>query len=63
MSFLSVMLIIFMVATAVVLAVGVVGFLLGGEFNEKYGNKLMNARVGLQLVAVLIVGMMLMASS
>ncbi len=41
-----------MLATLAVLVVGLVGFFLGGEFNAKYGNKLMRARVALQAVAV-----------
>ena len=45
-------------ATAVVLRVGLVGFLQGGAFNEKYGNRLMRARVGLQLVAVILLGLL-----
>ena len=40
--------------------VGLVGFFRGGEFNERYGNKLMRARVGLQLVAVVLLGLMFM---
>jgi hypothetical protein len=43
-----------MCATLVVLIVGLVGFFQGGEFNRKYGNKLMRARVALQAVAVLL---------
>ncbi len=39
-------------ATLAVLLVGIGGFVQGGSFNERYGNKLMQARVGLQLVAV-----------
>jgi hypothetical protein len=35
-----------------VLLVGVVGMAVGGEFNRKYGNKLMQARVALQAIAV-----------
>ncbi|MCB1682544.1 MAG: twin transmembrane helix small protein [Alphaproteobacteria bacterium] len=43
-------------ATAVlgVLVVGIVGMLKGGEFNKKYGNKLMQARVILQGLALLL---------
>lgn len=63
MSFLTILLIIFMAATTVVLATGLIGFFLGGEFNKKYGNTLMRARVGLQLVAVFIVLLMLMSAS
>ncbi len=41
-------------ATLGVLILGVVTMLRGGEFNAKYGNKLMRARVTLQAVAVLL---------
>ena len=41
-------------ATLGVLIFGVVAMLRGGEFNAKYGNKLMRARVTLQAVAVLL---------
>lgn len=41
-----------LVAVVVVLAAGVSGFIVGGEFNRKYGNKLMRLRVVAQGVAV-----------
>ena len=47
-----------MALTAIVLLVGITGFLRGGEFNAKYGNTLMRARVGLQLTAVLLLGIL-----
>jgi hypothetical protein len=47
-----------MAATAAVLLTGIFGFLWGGAFNEKYGNKLMRARVGLQFVAVVLLGLL-----
>jgi hypothetical protein len=62
MNTLIVLLFLFMGATATVLLVGVVGFSLGGRFNERWGNKLMRARVGLQLVAVVILGLLLAAN-
>lgn len=61
MNALVVLLFVFMLATATVLLVGVVGFALGGRFNERWGNKLMQARVGLQLVAVALLGLLLAA--
>lgn len=36
------------------LGLGVIGMLRGGEFNEKYGNKLMRARVASQALAVIL---------
>ncbi len=43
-------------ATAVlgVLVVGIIGMLKGGDFNKKYGNKLMQARVMLQGLALVL---------
>ena len=37
-----------------VLATGLAGFAAGGEFNRKYGNKLMRLRVATQAFAVLV---------
>ena len=50
-----------MLATLGVLIVGVAGFFKGGAFNEKYGNKLMRARVLLQLVAIVILAILFLA--
>jgi hypothetical protein len=58
MNLLAILLMIAMLATAGVLLVGLVGFFRGGSFNEKYGNRLMRARVGLQLLAVLLLGLL-----
>lgn len=53
--------IIAMLATLTVLIVGLVGMFRGGEFNDKYGNKLMRARVGLQFLALLLIGLIFLA--
>ena len=37
-----------------VLATGVISMARGGEFNQKYGNRLMQARIAAQAVAVLL---------
>ncbi|MBK9584708.1 MAG: twin transmembrane helix small protein [Alphaproteobacteria bacterium] len=37
-----------------VLVVGIIGMLKGGDFNKKYGNKLMQARVMLQGLALVL---------
>jgi hypothetical protein len=58
MNALGILLLLAMIATAGVLLVGLVGFFLGGAFNDKYGNRLMRARVGLQLLAVVLLGLM-----
>ena len=54
MTFMNILLMLAMLATVIVLFTGIVGFLRGGAFNEKYGNKLMRARVGLQFAALAI---------
>jgi hypothetical protein len=54
MNILTILLLLAMCATLGVLIVGLVGFFQGGEFNRKYGNKLMRARVALQALAVLL---------
>jgi hypothetical protein len=60
MNLLTTLLLIAMLATLGALAVGLAGFFHGGEFNRKYGNKLMQARVALQAVAVLLLLMLLL---
>ena len=54
----AVVLFVAMLAAAGVLFVGVTGFIAGGEFNRRYGNRLMRARVGLQLIAVVALGIL-----
>jgi hypothetical protein len=44
-SFLFILVLIAMFITLGVLATGIIGMARGGEFNAKYGNKLMRARV------------------
>jgi hypothetical protein len=63
MGVLTVLLMIAMLATLGVLAVGIAGFFHGGEFNRKYGNKLMQARVALQTVAVVLLLIILISAS
>lgn len=41
-------------AVVVVLIVGVIAMARGGEFNEKYGNRMMRWRVALQALAVVL---------
>lgn len=43
-----------LLAVVAVLATGLVGFVIGGEFNRKYANRLMRLRVATQGVAVLL---------
>ena len=55
MSVFWVLALIGMVATLLVLVAGLAGFFQGGEFNRKYGNKLMRARVALQFVTIVLI--------
>ncbi|MBL4665844.1 MAG: twin transmembrane helix small protein [Sneathiella sp.] len=41
-------------ATVLVVTVGLIGMARGGEFNKKYGNKLMRLRLVMQAIAVLL---------
>jgi hypothetical protein len=63
MTLLTTLLMLAMLATLGVLAVGLAGFFHGGEFNRKYGNKLMQARVALQALAILLLLMVLLSAS
>ena len=56
-TFFTVSIIILVLAVLGVLVIGIVSMLKGGEFNEKYGNKLMQARVGLQGLALLMMAL------
>ncbi len=40
-----------------VLGIGIFSMVKGGEFNKKHGNKLMQARVGLQGLALLMLAL------
>ncbi len=52
--------VIAMVATLGVLIVGVIGMASGGTFNRRYANKLMRARVLLQVLAVALFAILLL---
>lgn len=52
-----------LVAVLAVLVVGVVSMVKGGEFNRRYGNKLMRARVVLQGVALVLLALLFFAES
>lgn len=54
MKTLSILLAIALAAVVVVLIFGLIAMARGGEFNRKYGNKLMRARVALQAAAVVL---------
>ena len=51
--FFATLIVIAMAAVLASLGVGVFGMAKGGDFNKKYGNKLMRARVILQGVALI----------
>lgn len=44
---------LFLLITAIVLFVGMGTMAKGGDFNKKYGNKFMQARVACQAIAIL----------
>jgi Hypoxia induced protein conserved region len=56
-----VVMVVLLFAVVAVLLVGVFAMARGGAFNAKYGNKLMRARVVLQAVAILAMGIVWLA--
>ena len=61
MSVAHILVLIALFATLAILLVGVIGMARGGEFNRKYGNKLMRMRVIAQfttLILLLLLGLM-----
>ncbi len=54
--------IVAMLLTLAVLAIGMVSMIKGGEFNQKYGNRLMRARVILQGIALVLFALAFMTS-
>jgi hypothetical protein len=63
MNVIAILLAIALVAVVLVLIVGVIGMARGSAFNEKYGNKMMRLRVGLQALAVILVVLFVLAAS
>jgi hypothetical protein len=61
--FFSVLLVVAMLAVLGALFVGLFAMVRGGEFNEKYGNRLMRARVILQGVALVMFVLAVIASA
>ena len=62
MTFLSILIVVALLSVIAVLGLGVFSMIKGGEFNEKYGNKLMQARVILQGVAIALLAIAYFAS-
>ena len=56
----GVLTIVSMVVTAIVLLVGIGGFYRGGDFNRRYGNTMMRARVICQGVTILFLVLFLL---
>ena len=52
---LPLLIILSLIAVFIVLVVGIVGMLRGGDFNRRYGNKLMRLRVATQGLAILLI--------
>jgi len=52
---LPMLIILSLVAVLIVLGVGIIGMLRGGDFNRRYGNKLMRVRVATQGLAILLI--------
>lgn len=59
----GILLVVVMVAVAVTLVVGVIVMMRSGAKNRERSNKLMKLRVGLQALALLMLGVMFLASS
>ena len=49
------LIIIALIAVLIVLGIGVIAMLRGGDFNRRYGNKLMRLRVLLQGLAIILI--------
>lgn len=61
-SFLTVLIVLSMLSVVGVLALGIISMIRGGEFNQRYGNKLMQARVILQGLTVALLALAYFAS-
>jgi len=57
----TVVLIAAMLGALGVCLVGIIAMARGGNFNKKYGNKLMRARILLQLLALVVFAVIMMA--
>ena len=57
----TVLMIVFMMGALVVCLVGVVAMARGGDFNKKYSNKLMRARILFQFLALVAFAILMLA--
>ncbi len=49
------LIVIALLTVLIVLAIGIIGMLKGGQFNQRYGNKLMRLRVICQGIAIILI--------
>ena len=62
-NFLSILIVVVMVATLAALTFGLISMARGGEFNAKQSNRFMRARVILQFAAIALLGLMFLFST
>lgn len=60
--FLIFLMVLAMIATLAVLVIGLFAMARGGDFNAKYGNRLMWWRVRLQVLALILFALVFLAS-
>jgi hypothetical protein len=60
---LPILIVIAMIATLGVLALGLISMVRGGSFNAKYSNKFMRARVILQFAAIMLLALLFLFSA
>ncbi|MEE2997948.1 MAG: twin transmembrane helix small protein [Pseudomonadota bacterium] len=60
---LPILLVVAMIATLGALALGLISMVRGGNFNEKYSNKIMRARVILQFAAIMLLALLFLFST
>lgn len=61
-TFFNICMVLAMISVLAVLITGIVSMIKGGAFNEKYGNKLMRARVYLQGAALALLALAYLSS-
>ena len=59
----SIVILIFMIAAAVVLVVGVIAMAVNGKFNKQNSNKLMRMRLYFQAIALVVVVLLVMLTT